>query len=357
MGDALGSVRQLTNEEAEITLTKSYAPYGEVMSTSGSGESAFAFTDEATDANGVTYLRARYYASNTGRFLSRDTWGGDVNSPMSFNLWSYVHGDPINLTDPTGHYADNVHRDLTRKLVISLKNFVPSTLLARDLAEAIAQWDNFVDKGASLQPLGSCVSCHFKSRLDTAQNVTRAAFSGKVYLFGGGLHQLQDYYSHWGEGYTPPLGHAWHSSVLRSSYKLEDFFNGGHLQQVGKGGTAWISSPFPAHPRDEVIKDVQRRNIMLNLNGLDDWKLIDLYLRSDGANMQQVMAERDYFGFKTDLYISGSSREEKMTQDVKSSINSFLSTLAHFDVENRCNIDLGLPPDQNKEREIKDLIQ
>ncbi len=83
LDDALGSVRQLTNEDAGITLTKSYAPYGEVRSTSGSGESAFAFTGEQMDANGLTYLRARYYAPTEGRFISRDTWEGDVNRPLS----------------------------------------------------------------------------------------------------------------------------------------------------------------------------------------------------------------------------------------------------------------------------------
>jgi hypothetical protein len=36
--------------------------------------------------------------------MSRDTWGGDVNRPMSLNRWMYVGGNPINLTDPSGHF-------------------------------------------------------------------------------------------------------------------------------------------------------------------------------------------------------------------------------------------------------------
>jgi len=104
MGDALGSVRQLTNSQGNVTLTKSYAPYGETLASSGSGVSSFAFTGEQTDASGLSYLRARYYASGTGRFLTRDTWGGDANSPMSFNRWMYVEGNPINLIDPTGQF-------------------------------------------------------------------------------------------------------------------------------------------------------------------------------------------------------------------------------------------------------------
>ena len=37
-----------------------------------------------------------------GRFLTRDTWDGDANSPISFNRWNYVEGNPVNLTDPSG---------------------------------------------------------------------------------------------------------------------------------------------------------------------------------------------------------------------------------------------------------------
>ncbi|MCG2785190.1 MAG: hypothetical protein L6461_08810 [Anaerolineae bacterium] len=51
------------------------------------------------------YLRARHYTPSTGRFLSRDTWGGDENQPMSYNLWLYVYANPINDIDPTGLHA------------------------------------------------------------------------------------------------------------------------------------------------------------------------------------------------------------------------------------------------------------
>jgi len=102
LGDALGSVRQLTAGNGDITLTKSYAPYGEVLSSAGSSSSPFAFTGEQQDASGLTYLRARYYASDTGRFLTRDTWEGSVKRPITFNQWVYVDANPINKYDPSG---------------------------------------------------------------------------------------------------------------------------------------------------------------------------------------------------------------------------------------------------------------
>ncbi len=55
-----------------------------------------------TDPTGLTYLRARYYASDTGRFISRDTWGGNYNRPLSLNRWNYTNSNPINYRDPFG---------------------------------------------------------------------------------------------------------------------------------------------------------------------------------------------------------------------------------------------------------------
>ncbi len=104
LGDALGSVRQLADSAGVVTLTQSYSPYGETISSMGSGASAYQFTGESRDANGLTYLRARYYNSGDGRFLTRDTWNGDYNRPLSLNRWNYVEGNPVNHVDPSGHY-------------------------------------------------------------------------------------------------------------------------------------------------------------------------------------------------------------------------------------------------------------
>jgi YD repeat-containing protein len=60
LGDALGSVRQIANSAGEITLAKSYEPYGNVSQSSGTAQTIYGFTGESTDANGLVYLRARY---------------------------------------------------------------------------------------------------------------------------------------------------------------------------------------------------------------------------------------------------------------------------------------------------------
>lgn len=58
-----------------------------------------------TDASGMQYLRARYYAPSTGRFISRDVWQGDPMQPMGYNLWLYAYSNPVMYVDPSGEVA------------------------------------------------------------------------------------------------------------------------------------------------------------------------------------------------------------------------------------------------------------
>ena len=101
--DGLGSVRQLVDSNGAVLLAKNYDPYGTETGFIGSGLSSYGFTGEMTDPTGLIYLRARYLAPTDGRFLTKDTWRGNHNKPLSLNRWAYVEGNPINYTDPTGH--------------------------------------------------------------------------------------------------------------------------------------------------------------------------------------------------------------------------------------------------------------
>jgi RHS repeat-associated protein len=101
LGDALGSVRQLANESGAITYASAYDPYGVTIQAYGDSGSVYGYTGEYTD-NEKVYLRARHYAPSMGRFLTRDTWGGDANIPITYNRWQYANANPVMYTDPSG---------------------------------------------------------------------------------------------------------------------------------------------------------------------------------------------------------------------------------------------------------------
>jgi RHS repeat-associated protein len=119
LGDALGSVRQLSDEGGALSLAKGYDPFGNASWSAGAAQTPFGYTGEQTDANGLVYLRARYYAPGVGRFVNKDTWEGRENQPISYNKWLYVNNNPTNLIDPTGNITTSEDED-AKKIIHNL---------------------------------------------------------------------------------------------------------------------------------------------------------------------------------------------------------------------------------------------
>jgi RHS repeat-associated protein len=329
LGDALGSVRQLVDGNGNITLTKGYEPYGELIDSAGNGATSYGFTGEITDPTGLMYLRARYYASWQGRFISRDIWDGNYYFPMSSNFWLYGYANPLKFVDPTGYYSYDVHHDLTLALGKDLAAGFPIIDPVR-IATLIAESDNAVDTLNLLMPVGGCSSCHFMPYDRTIQHIEEAILSRKPYLFGASLHQLQDYYTHWREGYhNQTLGHGMHTLLPRNEMKLQDFYSGGHYE-TAYGYPIWKGSPYLAHPYGETLQNVRRRNPQIVEIPGENWDMIDLYLRLDGedAGASEQYALRDYFGFKPDKYFKGSRRDIYMTRVTEKYIRQFLGWFA-----------------------------
>ena len=128
LGDALGSVRQLADGNASVTMASAYAPFGETLATSGDAETIFQYTGEQVDPTGLVYLRARYYAPASGRFLTVDAWEGDPYQPLSYNPWLYVTANPVNLVDPSGRHHIDYQTDQERELLEFIEQRTDYTL-------------------------------------------------------------------------------------------------------------------------------------------------------------------------------------------------------------------------------------
>lgn len=76
--------------------------YGEVLASAGATQTNFGFTGEQVDANGLVYLRIRYYNPALGIFTVLDPLEGGMRQPMSLNRYSYVHSNVVNRVDPSG---------------------------------------------------------------------------------------------------------------------------------------------------------------------------------------------------------------------------------------------------------------
>jgi RHS repeat-associated protein len=101
--DGLGSVRQLSDGDGQVTLAQAYTPFGAPLTQAGTPQGSFGFAGEQHDpAAGLTFLRARYYDPSTGRFLTRDPYPAYASVPSTLHRYAYVGNNPVNWVDPSG---------------------------------------------------------------------------------------------------------------------------------------------------------------------------------------------------------------------------------------------------------------
>ena len=102
LGDALASVRQLTDQARQLALAQAYEPFGDPLLAAGHDGTPYGYTGEWTDATGLVHLRARYYQPTVGRFFQPDPWSGNAWLPKTLNSYFYSGNNPINYLDPSG---------------------------------------------------------------------------------------------------------------------------------------------------------------------------------------------------------------------------------------------------------------
>ncbi len=104
--DHLGTTRIVLNSSGAIESRHDYEPYGVEIRPVYDSPNTHRYTGHERDSGtGLDYMHYRFYGSNTGRFMKPDNIGGNMANPQSWNLYAYVHGNPVNFNDPTGHYA------------------------------------------------------------------------------------------------------------------------------------------------------------------------------------------------------------------------------------------------------------
>ena len=93
-----------------------YEPYGgyrtKPATTVNPGISDHGFTghrhnNTGTNNLGLIYMNARYYLPEVGRFISPDSIVPEPGNPQSYNRYAYTYNNPINNTDPSGHWLES----------------------------------------------------------------------------------------------------------------------------------------------------------------------------------------------------------------------------------------------------------
>ncbi|MHA6530785.1 DUF6531 domain-containing protein [Paenibacillus sp. BAC0078] len=112
LSDAQGSVIGLEGQDGSISARYRYDEFGvaenpEKFDLNWSGpDNLFGYTSLGYDYySGYSHAQARDFDSSIGRFISEDTYEGDINNPQTLNLYTYVQNNPLRYVDPSGHEA------------------------------------------------------------------------------------------------------------------------------------------------------------------------------------------------------------------------------------------------------------
>lgn len=109
----------------QVIGQQGHLPFGDGWYSSNGNE--FVFTSYQRDAeSGLDYAMARYYDSTAARFCSADPVGGQLDDPQTWDRYSYVRNDPINLTDPNGQsWVSSLIEGISGALAIALPELDP----------------------------------------------------------------------------------------------------------------------------------------------------------------------------------------------------------------------------------------
>jgi RHS repeat-associated protein len=112
--DHLGSVRLVTDQNANVVARHDYLPFGEEIPANTAGRNSQwgltadveqKFTGQIRDnETGMDYFNARYLTGALGRFNNSDplNLGADATDPQTWNAYAYMRNNPLALVDPIG---------------------------------------------------------------------------------------------------------------------------------------------------------------------------------------------------------------------------------------------------------------
>lgn len=106
--DSRGSAVALTDAGQNITDKYAYSSFGAVANSEGATSNPFRYVGRygiMDEGNGLEYIRARYYAPELGRFITKDPLTGKDGDSQSLNRYVYALNNPVRLVDVSGFSA------------------------------------------------------------------------------------------------------------------------------------------------------------------------------------------------------------------------------------------------------------
>ncbi|WP_162890457.1 DNRLRE domain-containing protein [Streptomyces olivoreticuli] len=103
-GDVVGTVDAKDTDPKSLASSAGFDPFGRTTATAGEQVSIGYQGDWTDPKTQQVSMAARWYDSGTGSFTSRDSYALDPTPSVEANRYTYGNADPLNHTDPTGHW-------------------------------------------------------------------------------------------------------------------------------------------------------------------------------------------------------------------------------------------------------------
>ncbi len=131
--DYRGSTVALTDGSGHVTDRMEYSAYGTITYRAGTNDTPFQFNGRygvQTDANGLLYMRARYYNPYICRYINPDPAGFSGG----LNFYAYGDGNPVSFIDPFGLCAGEAGWGWLDVSLGRLENVMDSAAFSLDAA-------------------------------------------------------------------------------------------------------------------------------------------------------------------------------------------------------------------------------
>ena len=183
LSDSLNDIRMLTDNDGKVTDKYSYDSFGNLLSKEGNSLNSYLYKGQEYNINTDLYnLRARYFDTKTGRFISRDSYEGELANPDSIHKYKYANNNPISNWDPTGNNFTMMDLEVAMKIMFILAGV---SIVSNSVISSMKHNINLL-KSSSLayNPLESVVPSGFTS------SVSDGYFSGIGDFFDGLMDRL-----------------------------------------------------------------------------------------------------------------------------------------------------------------------
>ncbi|MEF8730116.1 MAG: Calx-beta domain-containing protein [Accumulibacter sp.] len=322
--DRLGNTSALTDELGRVVNRYVVAPFGDTLVSTELVENPFEFVGQyglMAEQDGLTFMRARFYSSGLGRFLSQDPAGFQDGA----NLYDYVSGGATFSLDPSGlarvvmdvfaygFYGGFILESSTGQVVINLglggsigfaKNKIGFTPISWSFkvgeSEGPIKYDNKIHFNLDKVGLGINPHTEEKDKMGSAS----ASISARVYMnyptdVGSIANGLTDMFNSTFPGWNSVLNKV--SAVVRPRDPNDI------LGPAGHGDERWIQSSdaLPYTIRFENASDAtaaaQQVVVTQQLDRDLDWTSFRLGSFGWGDLRFDVPGDRPFYQARIDL--------------------------------------------------------